>query len=74
MAAGNLPAPGSTYGPCAAPCKHRDCTRTRADAVTPCLYCKSQIGSGRAFYAIHDPEGLAHAGCAEEVAEREARA
>lgn len=29
MAAGTLPAPGTTVGPCPYPCDHRDCKATR---------------------------------------------
>jgi hypothetical protein len=63
MAAGSLAAPGTTYGPCAEPCEHRDCALTRTSAATPCVYeqCGEPIGYDRLFFQTD--VGLAHADC-----------
>lgn len=52
MAAGTLPAPGTTYGPCEGDCAHQDCARTREMAATPCATCSEPIGYGRRFFDV----------------------
>ena len=69
MAAGVLPHLGTKYGPCVAPCAHRDCQTTREMAAAPCTVCAEPIGYDRAFYRTgHD---YAHARCLEAQIERE---
>jgi hypothetical protein len=50
MAAGQLPRPGTEYGPCADPCAHTDCAATRAMAASPCRVCGQEIGYDTGFY------------------------
>jgi hypothetical protein len=73
MAAGVIPAPGTEYGPCATPCAHRDCGRSRKDAALPCRICKEPIGYSTRYYQENDDANgyaLVHAACAEDEAER----
>lgn len=46
MAAIQIPAPGTEYGPCVDPCEHRDCAAARRDAARPCRVCGKPIGYG----------------------------
>ncbi|RJX17704.1 MAG: hypothetical protein C4570_07825 [Ammonifex sp.] len=64
MAAGTLPKPGTEYGPCEKPCKHRDCNLTKQMAETPCGLCGKPIGYGTRFYMTAVNQ-LAHAACEE---------
>ena len=64
MAAGRLPRPGTTYGPCVETCEHRDCAATRRDAEKSCTICDEPISYDRGFY--RDDEGLVHSICFEE--------
>lgn len=77
MAAGNLPAPGTKYGPCKGPCDHLDCAATIRMASTPCRICGECIGYGIRFYMESEPEvrprALVHADEAEREAEADAR-
>ena len=68
MAASTLPAPCTTYGPCATTCEHRDCAETRRAATTACVYCGRPIGYEALFYREGD-SNLSHATCAEDAAE-----
>lgn len=62
MAAGTIPKPGSTYGPClACACAHVDCAETRRMAAVLCEVCRTPIGYGRQFY--HHDDAMAHAEC-----------
>jgi hypothetical protein len=63
MAAGTLPKPGTTYGPCDKPCEHRDCAATRRMAETICADGDGLIGYDRPFYQTD--RGLVHAYCEE---------
>jgi hypothetical protein len=68
MAAGRLPEPGTEFGPCIEPCKHRDCLASRQMAEAICPECKKPIGYGVGFYKRHGGEGeLVHAACEEGV-------
>jgi hypothetical protein len=67
MAAGILPAPGATAGPCKAKCKHIDCAETRDRAASKCLYCYKAVGFGVRVY--QHGEYTVHARCHEEAAE-----
>ncbi len=51
MAAGALPAPGTTYGPCEPSCAHTDCALTREMAASACRYCGEPIGYDTRFYS-----------------------
>lgn len=64
MAAGTLPKPGSTVGPCAEACGHLDCLETRKMAADNCHFCQTEIGYDRRFYLTDN--GLCHATCLEE--------
>lgn len=64
MAAGVLPAPGTTYGPCADECRHMDCALTRSMAATACSICGEPIDYDRRFYGRG--EALTHAPCLED--------
>lgn len=58
MAAGELPRPGSSYGPCLDEgCGHLDCAETRRMAAAECRICEGAIDYGRRFYRT-DPEDL----------------
>ena len=70
MAAGLLPKPGTTVGPCAIPCKHADCADTRARAATKCLYCQKKVGYAVRVYFHGDY--TVHARCHEDACERNA--
>lgn len=56
--------PGSSLGPCAEPCAHRDCADTREIAASPCSECNDEIGYRRAFYQNTDGSHV-HATCEE---------
>lgn len=72
MAAGYIHEPGTRYGPCMDPCKHRDCAASREDAATVCPYCEKPIGYHTHYYRESDHGGrLVHAACLEVVIERE---
>ena len=65
MAAGQLPAPGTMFGPCEEACDHIDCKLTRTEARTPCGICWEPIGYDTRFY--HDDAlGKVHAVCLED--------
>lgn len=71
MAAATIPKPGTTAGPCADACEHRDCQHQRRDAARICHWCSEPIGYGRGLYT--DPardERLVHADCEEAALER----
>ncbi len=67
MAAGILPKPGSTAGPCATRCDHIDCAETRGRAASICLYCRQAVGYGVRVY--QHGEYTVHARCHEEAAD-----
>jgi hypothetical protein len=67
MAAGVLPKPGTTAGPCKGSCKHVDCADTRERAASKCLYCRLEVGFGVRIYQHGDY--TVHARCHEEAAE-----
>lgn len=77
MAAGRLPEPGTSYGPCMGACSHRDCAETRTMAGTSCRICRDPIGYGSPFYHEGDqkarPFVLSHASCLEDEIELEQR-
>lgn len=89
MAAGQLPSPGTEFGPCEKPlCGHEDCRVTRNMAALSCRVCSMAIGYDRRFYS-EDPgpesqgtfrQVLVHAVCLErevlheQVARLEAQA
>jgi hypothetical protein len=70
MAAGYLPLPGTTYGPCIADCAHIDCAATRSDAAQVCHLCKTSIGYDRGYYSERTTQTpvrrLVHASCLEQ--------
>lgn len=70
MAAGILPRPGTKIGPCKGKCQHRDCAQTKADALSPCRFCRKAIDYGVGFYRARLSGELAHAFCFEEAVER----
>jgi hypothetical protein len=70
MAAGILPKPGTTYGPCKTRCKHLDCADTRARAKSRCLYCRKPVGFSVRVYQHGDY--TVHALCHELAAEHNA--
>lgn len=43
-------APGTKFGPCKKPCKHRDCEASRVEATTECYLCHKHIGYETKFY------------------------
>jgi hypothetical protein len=43
-------APGTKYGPCKKPCKHKDCEAARIEASTECYLCHKPIGYETKFY------------------------
>lgn len=63
MAAGTLPKPGSTYGPCAGECKHLDCKETREMAAAPCIFCHKPIGYDTPFFQELGERRYTHAVC-----------
>lgn len=70
VAAGQLSAPGTEYGPCALGdngeylCEHIDCFSDYGLANTPCKYCAERIGFGAMFYKLSDDwTDLAHQLC-----------
>lgn len=74
MAAGILPQPGTSIGPCAGDCQHTDCAETRRMAAAFCDWCDEPIGYGVRFYRL-DPNleapgrgELVHARCEELAA------
>jgi hypothetical protein len=67
MAAGILSKPGTEYGPCASPCKHIDCAKSREQAASHCALCSTPIGYDRRFYL--ETVGLVHADCLEDSIE-----
>lgn len=74
MAAISLASPGTKYGPCKAPCQHRDCAATRLMAESICRLCGKPIGYDTRCYADPDsPDPLAsvHASCLEDAIEAE---
>ena len=60
MAAGQLAASGTEFGPCL-DCEHNDCARTREMAATRCERCGEPIGYETGFFQIAD--NLVHALC-----------
>jgi hypothetical protein len=74
MAARQLPAPGTKYGPCEGECADRDCAAIRAEAAAICEYCNISIGYEVSFY--RDGTGVRasyHAVCLEDAIDREAK-
>ena len=75
MAAGILPAPGTEYGPCVAPCRHRDCAATRRTALKVCRHCGAPVGYERRFYEepgyVDADRRATHADCEERAIEAE---
>lgn len=74
MAAGQIPAPGTQWGPCAEPCQHTDCAASRRTAESLCVVCKLPIRYATAFYDVTDRgsgKDFAHAVCFEEQLEAE---
>jgi hypothetical protein len=72
MAAATIPAPGSLYGPCVKPCKHKDCAQHRADAAVVCSYCNRPCGTTVPVYSGQDGESrLVHAVCLEDAIEKQ---
>lgn len=80
MAAGNLPEPGTKWGPCMDACAHLDCAETRTMAKTACAICGDPIGYDSPFYQRNSlatdmveegPRVLVHASCAEDEIERQ---
>lgn len=67
MAAIQLSAVGSKYGPCVESCGHRDCALTRSDLELPCEFCHRPLGSEVLVYTSVP----AHAACYEEAVEDE---
>lgn len=64
MAAGRLPAPGTTYGPCDEPCQHTDCAQTRQQAESACTLCGQPIGYETLFFQVPpDKFHSCHARC-----------
>jgi hypothetical protein len=71
MAAGKLPKPGTKYGPCIdISCGHTDCTTTRDQAWTICIYCGKPIDYETRFYIIEE-KTFVHATCHENHIESE---
>lgn len=64
MAAGILQPPGLEHGPCAVPCNHIDCAKTREMAATQCHMCGKLIGYETRFYSRGNT--FAHAVCLED--------
>jgi len=73
MAAGQLPRPGSEFGPCLTEeCGHIDCGQTREMAKQECRYCRKPIGYDRRFYILPSEQNatrgeLVHATCHEDA-------
>lgn len=59
MAAANLPGPGTSLGPCADGCAHRDCACIRAMAASTCELCGSLVGYDRPILNPQGPPALA---------------
>lgn len=66
MAAGFVSHPGTTYGPCADPCAHKDCASDREIAAAPCRVCKSPIGYGQRYYQEQSWTVFVHEACLED--------
>lgn len=73
MAAGVYPKkPGTNYGPCLKPCKHRDCASMRKDAQSLCRICGKVIGYEHLVYfepPTNGSSGIVHAVCLEKSLE-----
>ena len=70
MAASRLPEPGTKFGPCPEPCKHKDCAETRTLSDWSCHYCGLPIGYGVRFYHESDKTSqYVHAHCLEDQIE-----
>lgn len=70
MAWGQLPKPGTRYGPCEPTCAHRDCAAARAMAAHLCRHCGKPIGYETAY--VIDPDGLpVHRDCDWEESDRQ---
>ena len=50
MAASNIPAPGTEFGPCEGECKHIDCAVSRKMAAMTCRICGEPIGYERGYF------------------------
>jgi hypothetical protein len=44
--------PGSEYGPCAEPCRHKDCALLRAPDQGKCGKCGKPLETGDRFYFV----------------------
>ena len=42
--------PGAKYGPCAEPCKHRDCAQLRNPEYSKCARCEKPLKADDRFY------------------------
>ncbi len=61
--------PGAEFGPCAGPCKHKDCAQMHRQAAALCRICQQPIGWGARVY-FEEGNKAVHARCAEDEVDR----
>ncbi len=76
MAAGQIPAVGSKFGPCEDECVHTDCAANRRMAAAQCVHCSKPIGYETYFFNVTPSDApvwtvLAHESCEIEAIDKE---